>query len=154
MSHLDVSFKWSIVKTLNKCCNCFLAYKMLTKITYLFCQNWWKWPKRLCQYFPGDHRYDCNCFRRFLYTPWTTSHPNIMAVNRILQNPPGFYSTVAFFGIFREVWNKMPQKIKFLVNTWSLLFQKGTHSSKRFWFFSLLFFYSLQFKRYDHVVGT
>ena len=39
MSHLDVSIKWSIVKTSNKRWNCFLAYKMLTKITYLFCQN-------------------------------------------------------------------------------------------------------------------
>ena len=66
-------------------------------------QNWWKWPKRFYQYFPGDHRYGCNCFCRLLYTPWATSHPNIMAVNRILQPPPGFYPTVAFFSIFGEV---------------------------------------------------
>ena len=39
MSDLDVAFTWSIVKTSYNYCNCFLAYKMLTKITYIFCQN-------------------------------------------------------------------------------------------------------------------
>ena len=65
---------------------------LLKSLTFIVknSQNWWKWPKRFCQYFPGDHRYDCNCFRRLLYTPWATSHPNIMAVNRILQTPLAF----------------------------------------------------------------
>ena len=53
-------------------------------------QNWWKWPKLFCQYFPVDHTYDYTWFRRLLYTPWATSHPNIMAVNRILQTPLAF----------------------------------------------------------------
>ena len=63
---------------------------LLKLLTFLvkIAQKWWKWPKRLCQYFPEDYRYDCNCFPRLFYTPWTTSHPNIMAVNMILQNPP------------------------------------------------------------------
>ena len=33
------------------------------------------------------------------------------------RNPPLIYPRRRFFAIFREVWNKMPQKIKFLVNT-------------------------------------
>ena len=33
------------------------------------------------------------------------------------RNPPPTYPHRQFLAIFREVWNKMPQKIKFLVNT-------------------------------------
>ena len=39
MSDLDVSFTWSIVKASYNHYKCFLAYEMLIKITYLFCQN-------------------------------------------------------------------------------------------------------------------
>ena len=63
---------------------------LLKLVTFLvkIAPKWWKWPKRLCQYFPEDYRYDCNCFPRLFYTPWANSHPNIMAVNKILQNLP------------------------------------------------------------------
>ena len=80
-------------------------------------QNWWKWPKRLCQYFPEDHKYDCNCFRRLLYTPWATSHPNIMAVNRILQNPPWFLVNSCLFWHFWGDFDISDIQYQNLVNT-------------------------------------
>ena len=110
MSDLDVSFTWSIVKTSYNHCNCFWVIKFLLKLLTFFvkiAQNWWKWPKRLWQYFPEDHRYDCNCFRSLSYTPRATSHPNIIAVNRILQNPPLIFSQqlpfLAFLGRFWHI---------------------------------------------------
>ena len=39
------------------------------------------------------------------------------------RNPPPTYPHRRFLAIFREIWNKMLQKIKFLVNT-SLVDQK------------------------------
>ena len=87
MSHFN-RVSWKLQTTLEII---FWLMKWLLKLlTFMVknAQNWWKWPKRFYQYFPRNHRYGCNCFCRLLYTPWATSHPNIMAVNKILQKPP------------------------------------------------------------------
>ena len=120
MSDLDVSFTWSIVKTSYNHCNCFWLIKFLLKLLTFFvkiAQNWWKWPKRLCQYFPEDHRYDCNCFRRLLYTPRATSHPNIIAVNRILQKPPSLLVNSCLFWHFWGDFDISDIQYQNLVNT-------------------------------------
>ena len=119
----------------------FWLIKCLLKLLILSvknAQNWWKWPKRLCQYFPEDHRYDCNCFRRLLYTPWTTSHSNIMAVNKILQTPPWFLVHSCLFWHFWGDFDIFYIQYQNLVNTWSLLFQKRTQG----WFFEFFHFWS------------
>ena len=87
-------------------------------VTFLvqIAQKWWKWPKRLCQYFPDDYRYDCNCFPRLFYTPWATSHPNIMAVNKILQKPLILVNSCLFWR-FLGAFDISDTKYQNLVNT-------------------------------------
>ena len=80
---------------------------LLKLLTFLvkIAQKWWKWPKRSCQYFPEDYRYDCNCFPRLFYTPWATFHPNIMAVKQILQPPLDFSQQLPFLAFFGRFWH-------------------------------------------------
>ena len=80
---------------------------LLKLLTFLvkIAQKWWKWPKRLCQYFPEDYTYDCNCFPRLFYTSWATSHPNIMAVNMILQTPLDFSQQLPFLAFLGRFWH-------------------------------------------------
>ena len=89
---------------------------LLKLVTFLvkIAQKWWKWPKRLCQYFLEDYRYDCNCFPRLFYTRWATSHPSIMAVNMILQNPPLILvNSCLFLAFFGRFWHIKHQISKF-----------------------------------------
>ena len=116
MSHFN-RVSWKLQTTLEII---FWLMKWLLKLlTFMVknAQNWWKWPKRFCQYFPGDHRYDCNCFRRLLYTPWATSDPNIMAVNRILQKPPWLLLNSCLFWHFWGVFDILDVQYQNLVNT-------------------------------------
>ena len=92
---------------------------LLELLTFLvkIAQKWWKCPKRLCQYFPEDYRYDCNCFPRLFYTRWGTSHPNIMAVNMILQKPPLILVNSCLFWRFLGDFDISDTKYQNLVNT-------------------------------------
>ena len=100
----------------------FVLIKYLLKLVTFFvkiAQNWWKWPKRLCQYFLGDHRYDCNCFRGFLCTSLATSHSHIMAVNRILQKSPCvLVNSCLFWHFWGDFWQvaKSSKKMNSIFN--------------------------------------
>ena len=99
-----------------------LTKYLLKLLTFLvkIAQKWWKWPKRLCQYFPDDYKYDCNCFPRLFCTPWATSHPNIMAVNKILQTPPLILVNSCllwrFFGRFWHIRHEISKFSQHLVD--------------------------------------
>ena len=92
------------MKTSNNYCNFFLCIRCLIRLPIYIGQNCWKLMK-MTKMLTGDHRYDCNCFRRLLYTPWVTSHPNIIAVNRILQKIPWFLVNSCLFWHFWENWH-------------------------------------------------
>ena len=53
-------------------------------------------------YFQEDCRYDSDCFRRLIYTHWTTSHPNIMTPRPIQQKRPTFQVNSCLFDNFDE----------------------------------------------------
>ena len=54
----------------------------------------------LHKYFQEDCRYDSDCFRRLIYTHWTTSHSNIMTPRPIQQKCPTFQINSCLFDEF------------------------------------------------------
>ena len=85
---------------------------LLKLVTFLvnIAQKWWKWTKRLCQYFPEDHKYGWNCFSRLFYTPWANLKQDIAEPPLVLVNSCLFWR---FWGDF-DISNTKYQN---LVNT-------------------------------------
>ena len=68
---------------------------------------------QLHKYFQEDCRYHSDCFRRLIYTHWTTSHSNIMTQDQYSKNAPHFRSTLSF----RRVFYLQRPQYQYLVNT-------------------------------------
>ena len=66
------------------------------------------------EYFPVDHRYDHNCFRRLIHIPWATSQPNIMTPISILRKSPYYLGNSCLFGRFWgifDIWDTQYQNV-------------------------------------------
>ena len=95
----------------------------------------------LHKHFQEDCRYDYDCFRRLKYTPSATSYPNIMGPRPIYQKGPAFLGNGYLFSQFIPIVDQKRAQYQYLVNIWSLLFQKDTQ--RRFFILSPSIFLAL-----------